>query len=94
MKEIRAYIQPFTLPKPTQALLETPGFPGMSVSDREGFGRERQTERQNYSPFVAKKRVEIFVPDDLAETVFAAVMAAASGARRSIETSPRLVGAS
>ena len=30
MKEIRAYIQPFMLPKLTQALLEIQGFPGMS----------------------------------------------------------------
>ena len=33
MKEIRAYIQPFMLPKLTQALLEIPRFPGMSVSN-------------------------------------------------------------
>ena len=74
MKEIRAYIQPFMLPKLTQALLEIQGFPGMSVTDCEGFGRAHVAVSQNYNPFVAKKRVEIFVPDDMAEQVFAAVM--------------------
>lgn len=37
MKEIRAYIQPFMLPRVTQTLLKIPGFPGMNVSEREGF---------------------------------------------------------
>lgn len=78
MKEIRAYIQPFMLPKLTQALLQIPGFPGMSVSDCQGFGREKVAGNQDYTPFVAKKRIEIFVNDDKAEEVFAAIMKHAS----------------
>ena len=74
MKEIRAYIQPFMLPKLTQALLEIPRFPGMSVSDCEGFGREKIAERQDYTPFTAKKRIEIFAPEDMVETIFRVVM--------------------
>jgi len=74
MKEIRAYIQPFMLPKLTQALLEIPDFPGMSVSDCAGFGRAHVTVAQEYTPFVAKKRIEIFVPDEMAELIFATVM--------------------
>ncbi|SCX63337.1 nitrogen regulatory protein P-II 1 [Nitrosospira sp. Nsp1] len=45
MKEIRAYIQPFMLSKVTQALLEIPGFPGMSVSDCEGFDGDSHGRR-------------------------------------------------
>ncbi|HUL13409.1 MAG TPA: P-II family nitrogen regulator [Methylococcaceae bacterium] len=78
MKEIRAYIQPFMLAKVTQALLEIPDFPGMSVSDCEGFGRERIISRQNYSPFLAKKRIEIFAPEGLVETIFDTLMKAAN----------------
>jgi nitrogen regulatory protein P-II 1 len=78
MKEIRAYIQPFMLAKVTQALLEIPGFPGMSVSDCEGFGREKIVARQDYSPFLAKKRIEIFAPEDLVETIFDTLMKAAN----------------
>lgn len=74
MKEIRAYIQPFMLAKLTQTLLEIPHFPGMSVSDCEGFGREKVIDQQNYTPFVEKKRIEIFVSDDLVETIFNAIM--------------------
>ncbi len=41
MKEIRAFIQPHKLSHVTMALLEVPGFPGMTVMDCDGFGRER-----------------------------------------------------
>jgi nitrogen regulatory protein P-II 1 len=78
MKEIRAYIQPFMLSKLTQALLEIPDFPGMSVSSCEGFGRTRAIENQNYTPFIAKTRIEIFTPDELVEGIFNAVMTAAN----------------
>ncbi|MFO1418106.1 MAG: P-II family nitrogen regulator [Methylotetracoccus sp.] len=74
MKEIRAYIQPFQLPRIMQALLEIDGFPGMSVSDCEGFGREKTAAGQDYSPFVQKKRIEIFTPDELAELIFETIM--------------------
>lgn len=74
MKEIRAYIQPYRLNQLTQALLEIEGFPGMSVSDCEGFGRERTEHSQDYKPFLDKKRIEIFAPDHLVEIIFETVM--------------------
>ncbi|MDD5034460.1 MAG: P-II family nitrogen regulator [Methylococcaceae bacterium] len=74
MKEIRAYIQPFMLAKLTQELLEIPHFPGMSVSDCEGFGREKVAASQDYTPFMAKKRIEIFAPDDRVEIIFTTIM--------------------
>ena len=74
MKEIRAYIQPFMLPKLTQGLSEIPNFPGMSVSNCEGFGRKKVAGSQDYTPFLAKKRIEIFAPDDLVEVIFATIM--------------------
>ncbi|CAA9891735.1 Nitrogen regulatory protein P-II [Candidatus Methylobacter favarea] len=78
MKEIRAYIQPFMLSKLTQTLLEIPNFPGMSVSDCEGFGRAKVIDKQDYTPFVPKKRIEIFAPDELVESIFDAVMTIAN----------------
>lgn len=75
MKEIRAYIQPFMLPKLTQALLEIPNFPGISVSDCEGFGHERYLDKQDYTPYVPKKRIEIFVPDELVNVIYSTIMA-------------------
>lgn len=78
MKEIRAYIQPFMLAKLTQKLLEIPEFPGMSVSDCQGFGHRRVIDEQAYSPFVAKKRIEIFASGDMVHTIFDAIMAVAN----------------
>jgi len=74
MKEIRAYIQPFMLPKLIQKLMEVPGFPGISVSDCEGFGRDKVSAVQDYNPFVAKKRIEIFAPEELVELIFSTIM--------------------
>jgi nitrogen regulatory protein P-II 1 len=78
MKEIRAYIQPFMLAKLTQTLLEIPDFPGMSVSDCQGFGRIKVITGQDYMPFMAKKRIEIFADDDQAECIFNAIMTIAN----------------
>lgn len=77
MKEIRAFIQPHKLGQVTMALLEIPGFPGMSIIDCEGFGRERTHHIQDYKPFLPKKRLEIFAPDNLVESIFETIMRAA-----------------
>lgn len=77
MKEIRAFIQPHKLGQVTMALLEIPGFPGMTIIDCEGFGRERTHHIQDYKPFLSKKRLEIFAPDNLVETIFETIMRAA-----------------
>jgi len=74
MKEIRTYIQPHKLSQLTMALIKIPGFPGMTVSDCEGFGRERTEHSQDYKPYITKKRIEIFAPDALVETIFATIM--------------------
>ena len=78
MKEIRAYIEPFMLSKLTQTLLEIPDFPGMSVSDCEGFGRVKLIAGRDFTPYVPKKRIEIFAPDNLVECIFNEVMTVAN----------------
>ncbi len=78
MKEIRAYIQPFMLHAVTQGLLEIPHFPGMSVSDCLGFGREKANEDQAFTPFLEKKRLEIFAPEELVEQIFTTIMKCAN----------------
>ncbi len=74
MKEIRAYIQPFMLNHVAHALMEIPDFPGMSVSDCEGFGRERAEAGNEYKPFYGKKRIEIFASDEMAGIIFDTIM--------------------
>lgn len=74
MKEIRAYVQPFVIGRLTQALLEIDGFPGISVSDCEGFGVERIEAGQDFTPFAAKKRIEILAPDQLVDVIVSTIM--------------------
>jgi len=74
MKEIRAYIQPHKLSHITMELINIPGFPGMTVSECEGFGRERTEHGQDYKPYLPKKRIEIFAPDHLVEIIFETIM--------------------
>ena len=74
MKEICAYIQPHKLSQVTIALMEIPGFPGMTIIDSEGFGRERTEHSQDYKPFLHKKRIEIFAPESLVEIIFETIM--------------------
>lgn len=77
MKEIRAFIQPHKLSNVTMALMEIPGFPGMTIIDCSGFGREHTEHAQDYRPFLPKKRLEIFAPDNLVEIIFETIMHAA-----------------
>ncbi len=77
MKEIRAFIQPHKLNHVTMALMEIPGFPGMTVMDCSGFGRERTEHVQDYRPFLPKKRIEIFAPDGLVDIIFETIMQSA-----------------
>jgi nitrogen regulatory protein P-II 1 len=74
MKEIRAFIQPHKLNNVTMALLEIPGFPGMTIMDCSGFGREHTEHTQDYKPFLPKMRLEIFAPDSMVDIIFATIM--------------------
>ena len=74
MKEIRAFIQPHKLSQITMALMELPNFPGMTVIDCEGFGREHTEHTQDYRPFLPKKRIEIFAPDNVVDIIFDTIM--------------------
>lgn len=69
MKEIRAYIENHRLDDVIIALLAIPDFPGMSVSDCRGFGREKIGFGQNFDPLFEKTRVEIFAPDAMVDTI-------------------------
>lgn len=75
MKEVKAIIQPFMLTKVVDALKQIHGLPGLTVDqDVRGFGRmpgdqvghnivDDQVEN------VPKVKLEIVVPDEMADTV-------------------------
>ena len=66
MKIITALVQPFMLSKVTHALEEITGFPGLTVTDVRGFGREKSTHDagaphrviEDFVEYVKKARIE------------------------------------
>jgi nitrogen regulatory protein P-II 2 len=81
MKLIIAVIKPFKLDDVREAL--TPlGVQGLTVSEVKGFGRQKgQTEiyrgAEYHVNFLPKVKIEVAVPDDLAEQVVEAITKAA-----------------
>ncbi len=77
MKMIAAVIQPFMLTRLTRALEEIAGFPGMTVIEVQGFGREKthhalgepHSRIEDVVDFVKKVRVEIVAHDGMVESI-------------------------
>ena len=81
MKKIEAIVKPFKLDDVKEALTGA-GVIGMTVSEVRGFGRQKgHTEmyRGGEYPvdFLPKMKIEVVVPDGLAEKVVALIVAAA-----------------
>ena len=81
MKLITAVIKPFKLEDVRQALAEA-GVQGMTVTEVKGFGRQKgHTELYRGAEytvdFVPKTKIEVAVPDSLAEQVLEAITGAA-----------------
>jgi nitrogen regulatory protein P-II 1 len=78
MKLIVAVIKPFKLAD-VKARLEEHGVHGMTVTEAQGFGRQRGHSEvyrgaEYQVDFVPKVRIELAVPDDQVETVVEALV--------------------
>lgn len=74
MKLIVAIVRPFTVDKILTAFEEIEGFPGMTVTDSEGFGRRfRSTRYDPTDPFKQGKRIEIAANDEMVPNIIAAI---------------------
>jgi nitrogen regulatory protein P-II 1 len=78
LKEIKAIIQPFMLGKVVAALKTIENLPGITVSEVRGFGRTRAQSApdaivDDAVKYVKKSKLEVVVPDDLAERVVAII---------------------
>jgi len=77
MKLVMAIIKPFKLDEVRQAL--TPlGVQGLTVTEVKGFGRQKgQTEiyrgAEYQVSFLPKLKIEVVVPDDMADAVVEAI---------------------
>ncbi|WP_347303140.1 P-II family nitrogen regulator [Croceibacterium sp. TMG7-5b_MA50] len=85
MKKIEAIIKPFKLDEVKEALHEV-GVSGITVTEAKGFGRQKgHTELYRGAEYVVdflpKVKLEVVVPDTLAEAVVEAVSAAAQTGR-------------
>lgn len=73
MMEVKAVIRPNKLPALRTALMETPGFPGMTVAKVEGCSAPSKTGKANIkdelTDYSAKVRVEIICNDEIAEVL-------------------------
>jgi nitrogen regulatory protein P-II 1 len=81
MKKIEAIIKPFKLDDVKAALTDA-GIVGMTVTEVRGFGRQKgHTEMYRGGEykvdFLPKMKIEIVVPDSLADKVVALVVGAA-----------------
>jgi len=85
VKKIEAIIKPFKLDEVKEALHEI-GVSGLTVTEAKGFGRQKgHTELYRGAEYVVdflpKVKLEVAVPDDLAERVVEAITNAAQTGR-------------
>ena len=85
MKKIEAIIKPFKLDDAKEALGQA-GVLGMSVSEVKGFGRQKgHTELYRGAEYVVdflpKIKIELVVPDELADKAVSAITEAANTGR-------------
>ncbi|WP_304725762.1 P-II family nitrogen regulator [Polynucleobacter sp.] len=70
MMEVKAVIRPNKLAALRTALLETPGFPGMTVTKVEGCSAPSRTGKSNIkdelTDYSSKVKIEIVCNDDIA----------------------------
>ncbi len=80
MKEIKAIIKPNMVDPVLDVLMTIPDLPGITVSQIEGFGRQRgsiQGVSGGPYAFVRKTKLELVVGDELAEPIVEAIQRAA-----------------
>ena len=85
MKKIEAIIKPFKLDEVKEALHEI-GVSGITVTEAKGFGRQKgHTELYRGAEYVVdflpKVKLEVIVPDQLADNVVEAIAGAAQTGR-------------
>lgn len=70
MKLIIAIVRPHTIDKIVVALEDIENFPGITVTDVEGFGQRLRTSAYDaLNPFKLKKQIEIAANDDMVEQI-------------------------
>ena len=78
MKMILAFVQPHRIDRVTRAVSHIKGFPGMTVSEARGFGKEKlqgeHDTREQLTDFTPTARIDTVVDNALVEAVLQAVI--------------------
>ncbi|MBV6496551.1 MAG: P-II family nitrogen regulator [Acidobacteria bacterium] len=83
MKLIVAIVRPFKVDEIITAFEAIEGFPGMTVTNSEGFGRRFGTALyDSLDPFMPGKRLEIAANDELVDQIVAAIKQRAHTGRK------------
>jgi len=77
-------VQPFMLSRVTSALEDIDAFPGMTVTDVRGFGREKASHArgaphrviEDFVEYVKKERLEIVAPDEMVDLIVETIVRA------------------
>jgi len=69
VKEIKAIIQPFMLVQVLEALRDIPAMPGITISHLQGLGGMQAKGQEDLIEPTPKVKLEMVVPDSLAEQV-------------------------
>ena len=78
MKLIIAVVRPFTVEKIVLAFEDIENFPGMTVSDSQGFGHDHDA----LDPFKPYKRIEIVCKEEMADEIVEAIRSEAHTGKR------------
>lgn len=74
MKLIIAIVRPHTLDKIVVALEDIENFPGITITDVEGFGQRLRTSAYDaLNPFKLQKQIEIAANDEMVEPIVTAI---------------------
>lgn len=78
MKLIIAIVRPHTIDRIVVALEDIENFPGITITDVEGFGQSlRTTTADSLNPLKLQKHITIAANDDMVEPIVAAIRAQA-----------------
>ncbi len=73
MKLIVAIVRPFVIDRLLVAWENIENFPGVTVTDTEGFGQRIRTADDAINPLKPNKRIEIVASDELVAPIVAAI---------------------
>lgn len=87
MKMIIAFVPPYRLDRVTRALEHVVGFPGMTVTEGRGFGREKlavgaEDGRASLEDYTDAARIEVVAHDGQVEGIVTAITEAAHTGQR------------